>query len=207
MEFDELQNFEGKAKKIFEQEVDTMIKLVLDRNGDSFRVASSIERTEIVVPEIETDGGEIRSLSLENYGIGFNRKLQVSSTGLRVILRVFVDVRSGNTFDKEKLISFIKTALDEQSEREAFIIALQLSDSTFAPINVMSKFTIDEEEIPLVERSGPIPWEIVGPSIGVGALVISVIGFLLLRRRRDSMSFVDGDFYDPPPTVDPRVSR
>lgn len=226
MEFDTLQSFEGKAKKIFEQAVDLMIKEVLDRSGDSFLVASNIERTEIVYPEVEGDenssgGGDNRrslsslaslpssSSSSFQYGIFTNhtRTTQASSTGLRVILRVFIDVRSGTTFQKEMLISDIKTAVDEQSEREAFIFSLQIADSTFAPINTMNKFSIDDEEIPLLERDGPIPWQIVGPSIGVGALVISVVGFLFLRRRRDSMSFVDGDFYDPPPPVDPRVSR
>jgi len=101
----------------------------------------------------------------------------------------------------------LRVLVPVQSERDTFIMALQTADNTFSDINVISKFTINDEEIPLVERPGPIPWAIIAPSIGAGALVMSVVGLLLLRRRRDSMSFMDGEFFDPPPPTDPRVSR
>jgi hypothetical protein len=104
------------------------------------------------------------------------------------------------------LIEEIKSALDENAERDAFILALQTSDKAFAPINFMQKFTINDEEIELIETNKPIPWIYIGPGIGVGALAVSLIGFLFVRRRRDdSMSFIEGEFREPTLPSDPRV--
>lgn len=197
MEFDDLDVFGGKAEKIFEKETDELIKTHLDRElGEDFSVVTSIKNTQTIDPE---------DVILNANTQQRHRQMQQTTTGLRVYLDVFVDVRSGTPYTTELLIKDTKTGLDDQSERESFILSLQLSDSSFQTINFMNKFTINNEEITLKTRDSSIPWIYVGPGIGAGALLASLIGFLFARKRRDDMSFVEGEFYDPPP-MDPRVS-
>lgn len=197
MDFDNLQVFEGKAKKIFEQELDDLIKSVLDEEtGDDFNVVSSVEDEQI----IPKGDGARRRLNL--------RLVQETGQGLRVFIDVFLDVRSARTYEKSFFIETISTALDSEAEREAFILTLQLSDSTFAPINVMSKFTINDEEIPVIQKPSATPWVYIGPIVGVCAMTLSVVAFFLVRRRRrDDPSFNEAEFYeDPHPPIDKRIS-
>ncbi len=196
MDFDNLQAFEGKAKHIFETTTDGVVENILEsETNDDFQVITRVKDTEIIFP----DNSRQRRRMLK-------RSLQVASSGLRVYLDVFVYVRSGTTYTNESLIDEIKKALDSNEERENFILALQLDDVTFAPINVMNKFTINDEEIPVTQKSGGIPWMFIGPGIGAAALVVAVVGSIIyFRRRRDEMSFHEGEFFEPP-MIDHRVS-
>lgn len=185
MEFDELQVFAGRATKIFEMELDKMIEIVLDAKGDDFDVITSVRDSQIILSD---------------------EAAEEERTGLRVSIAMYVDVRSGTTYTTASLIDDMKTVLDEEGERETFILALQDADTTFSSINFMNKFSINDEEIPLIKKEGTNIWMYIGPGIGGVALITAVFAFVFIRRQGDEMSFINnGDFYDPPP-IDQRVS-
>ena len=232
MDFDELQVFAGKAKKVFEHTTDKLIDEVLDRLGDDFKVVTSVGDVQIIVSDEGTGVGnrrrrmlssnDLNQSSLNNNVITtmgdirsyLKRNLQETPTGLRVFVDVFVDVRSGTTYKPSVLINEIKSALDENSERDAFILSLQTADVTFAPINVMKKFTINDEEIALVRAPNTTRWIYIGPGIGVGVLAIAfVIVFVSCRRGRgrDDVFYPDEndevEFREPTPPFDPRDPR
>ena len=109
------------------------------------------------------------------------------------------------------MISDIIKALDEQSERETFILALQLADTTntFSPINAMSKFKINNEEIVMiVKKDNTNAWTYIGVGAGIGVSVLAfiVIGFTVIRRRRNDIhtfEYFDNRSYKQ---IDPRIS-
>jgi hypothetical protein len=209
MQFDELSEFRGESKRLFEQEIDKLIKKVLDvSNTENFRVLSSIEGFEVV--NTDTQARRYLSALKGGYSVDVRRDVQQSMPGLKVVIVVDVEVRSSIRYENIDLIEDIKTALDEEEERTAFILILQQGDNdAFVSINKMEAFTINNEEIRIYQRSGPdaLIFMIVGIGIGVGALAIIVVGIVFIRRRRGSISltsFTDVD-YDPAP-IDPRIS-
>jgi len=202
MDFDDLKVFGGKATKIFEKETDEVIGLALDNLDSNFNVVTSIKDLVVLIPE----PSERRKLSyFSQLQLRLSRNMQETTTGLRVILDVYLDVRSGTTFSSAILIDSIKSSLDTVDEREAFIVSLQLADSTFAPINSMTKFTINDEEIPVIEKSS-IPWIYVGIAVGAAALILSIVAVFIIRRRRNEIvSFRDHEFSED--NIDTRISQ
>lgn len=202
MDFDDLKVFGGKATKIFEKETDEVIGLALDNLDSNFNVVTSIKDLVVLIPE----PSERRKLSyFSQLQLRLSRNMQETTTGLRVILDVYLDVRSGTTFSSATLINSIKSSLDTVDKREAFIVSLQLADSSFAPINSMTKFTINDEEIPVIEKSS-IPWIYVGIAVGAAALILSIVAVFIIRRRRNEIvSFRDHEFSED--NIDTRISQ
>ena len=202
MDFDDLKVFTGRATKIFEKETDEVIGLALDNLDSNFNVVTSIKDLVVLIPE----PSERRKLSyFSQLQLRLSRNMQETTTGLRVILDVYLDVRSGTTFSSATLINSIKSSLDTVDKREAFIVSLQLADSTFAPINFMTKFTINDEEIPVIEKSS-IPWIYVGIAVGAAALILSIVAVFIIRRRRNEIvSFRDHEFSED--NIDTRISQ
>ena len=202
MDFDDLKVFTGRATKIFEKETDEVIGRALDNLDSNFNVVTSIKDLVVLIPE----PSERRKLSyFSQLQLRLSRNMQETTTGLRVILDVYLDVRSGTTFSSAILIDSIKSSLDTVDEREAFIVSLQLADSTFAPINSMTKFTINDEEIPVIEKSS-IPWIYVGIAVGAAALILSIVAVFIIRRRRNEIvSFRDHEFSED--NIDTRISQ
>lgn len=227
MDFDEVSQFNGKAKKTFEQTTDNLIKTILDdkHGGEEFNVISSINGFETIVPGSDgvsvtgnSDSGRARYIMRRLFGYKetnlSNRNLQLSGNGLRVFIDAFIDVRSGTTFTTNTLIEDVIEALDEQSEREAFILSLQVADSTgtFSPINTMSKFKINNEEIyVIVKEDKPSALTYIGAGAGIAVCALSalVAVFLIVRNKRqrklDSFEFYDGTKYNPAQEFDPRI--
>ena len=186
MDFDELEELQGRATRIFETEVNKLLKVVLDDiNGDEFNVISSIEDSQVINPD-------------------------QARKGLRIVLNVYLDVRAGTQYDTASLIEEVKKALDEGSERDAFILLLQEADNpSFGSINFLDKFTINNDEIRLTQKGGDnyMLYYIIGGGIAAGVVAFLVTGIACTRRRRESMSlmsFTDPDFISSP--VDPRIS-
>ena len=202
MDFDDLKVFTGRATKIFEKETDEVIGLALDNLDSNFNVVTSIKDLVVLIPE---PSERRKLLNLSQRQLHLSRNMQETTTGLRVILDVYLDVRSGTTFSSATLINSIKSSLDTVDKREAFIVSLQLADSTFAPINSMTKFTINDEEIPVIEKSS-IPWIYVGIAVGAAALILSIVAVFIIRRRRNEIvSFRDHEFSED--NIDTRISQ
>jgi len=209
MDFDPLQPFMGTAEGVYEIETAKFIEILLEDKhpGNDFDVSASMENYEVIdTSEIARDSAGRRFLMKldEPYVVGVTRRNQVGS-GLRVFTRMMINIRSETTFETATLIDDVSDALDEKGERETFILALQRADNTFITIEAMVRFSINNEEIPVRVEDGPSPWIYIGPGIGAGALVVTIVGFVFLRRRRDAMTFAEADF-DEPPVVDQRVA-
>jgi hypothetical protein len=208
MAFDDLPVFAGGSDKIFILEAQRWIDTTLDNTGDDFDVTVSIENKKIIYPEqfsaISSGGDRLLSKVNDNH-IGVIRNTQNVEPGLQVTITVTVTVRSATTYDTNSLTEIIEDAIDSPQERESFIAALQLADNAaFQRINTM-QITINGKEVQVEEPSSSVPWIYIGPAIGGGALIISVLGFFFFRRRDDDNSYVENEFYDPPP-VDPLVA-
>ena len=215
MDFDEIQEFGGEAKDIFQHTTDEFIKTILDEKheGVDFTITTSIVGFEMIVPNgIDSgDTGYRIRRSLNQFKSIMRRKIQSSESTLRIFIIANIHVRSGTLFTSDTLISDIIKALDEQSERETFILALQLADTTntFSPINAMSKFKINNEEIVMiVKKDNTNAWTYIGVGAGIGVSVLAfiVIGFTVIRRRRNDIhtfEYFDNRSYKQ---IDPRIS-
>ena len=221
MDFDNLQEFDGKAKRTFEETTDRFIKTILDDYyGDDFKVIVSIQGFQSVEPGSNQRAlkGKTRSSTSTKHdeelrhSKSSERNMQQMNTSLRIFIEAYVDVRSSTTYTTNVLIDEIKAALDEDSERYDFILSLQLTDttSTFYQIDFMKKFTINNEEILIITNDDPnaLQYLSYGAGIGVGALAVLVGVFLIMRKRREtriSQYHIDSQLYNSQ-IMDPRIS-
>ena len=167
--FDDLDNFEERAKPrgVLERETAEVIMLALNgvHNGEDFDVVAVLKDKS---PNAEEN---VRS-------------------GLEVQIQIFVSVRSAIAYDTKTLQDSISTAFDTMEKRKNFIVALQNQDTTFNRINEV-EVKVDDKEVEIIEQ-GTTYWVILGAGIGGGAVVLSLlalfVGYRRKQRKRNSYS-------------------
>ena len=134
--------------------------------------------------------------------------------GLEVSVKVNINFRSKIPFTLEDVQKDVGKAFDSETEKRAYIFALQTTvDKTFSKINKVV-VSVDGTIITNVEKSDDSEnkksniWVIVGPSIGGGLLLLGGL-FIFMRRRKsqDNLPYrKDFDTQDIP-AIDPRISK
>ncbi len=179
IEFDELQDaLDERSEKVLENETNKLMKKHLDQNVDDFHVDAQVIRTKII-----------------------SKQDQVMQ-GLTVMMNMDISVRSETSFTDIILIGRMKSALDENDERESFILNLQYSDDNFAPVNSITKFTINDEEIELAneDKRGGFSLMQVAIGIAIGIIIAFLIALFVCKRMREkSVSNLDKAAYSYPP--------
>ncbi len=208
MDFDILDEFEGYAKETFENVVRDAVKIVLDQdNGEDFQVISLIQGFQVL--DDPNNNLSRRSLAKSKLTSGMSRNIQQKMKGLRVLLNIYANVRSATKYTTASLVESVTLAFDEEGEREAFILDLQVKDAeTFSPINVMNKFSINNDEVHVIEKGGPSAWIYICIGAGGGILIFSLFAYFVLRRRHHtgtSITLTEIERMNSP--VDPNLHR
>jgi hypothetical protein len=198
MDFDNIKEFnDDETKQSFEKVTDIVLKEILENHfvQTSFLVSTKI----IEFPPVDTE--ELRQ-TLQSYDDNI----------LRVSMSVQIEVRYETKLRAFDLIKVIIDAFDSHEEQRVFIILLQeVNSKVFGPINFMTKFKINDEELIITRiNSSALTYIGVGVGIGVAGVVFFVFlaGFAFVRKRKNAInsSQYDRSHYSSPLHVDPRIS-
>jgi len=177
--FDALSDLDDKPQRVLEKETASVVEKAL----------------EIKYPNIDF---EVLAVVKGSVAIGTivaptrTRKLQTSSTGLEVLIELYVTMRSETTFTLETMRVQIGTAFDATNERTSFIVGLQQKDTAFNRVNAVVVI-INDEEVVLIEQ-GTSAWIYIG--VGIGAAVAAIASFFFIgyrRRRSNQIAYIDAD--------------
>ena len=171
------QNLEGEYKNL----------------GKSLFISTSIFRqVKTGLPIQQPPPNNATSISNETNGPSL-RRLQ-DAEGLRVYLRLTVELRSATTFEPKTLETTIGETFDTTKEKYSYIFALQLvqPNSAFSTINSVD-LTINGD-LPPSQIVNPTPntdsnmgmWIIIGSSVGGLFIVLSSAGLCIWRRNSNS---------------------
>mmetsp|Transcript_14731 Transcript_14731/g.22005 ORF Transcript_14731/g.22005 Transcript_14731/m.22005 type:complete len:699 (-) Transcript_14731:31-2127(-) len=169
-QFDDLNEFSGKASTELEQLTSETVESTLEgSHNDDF----------VVKAFLSFQRGIDFSSMLNDNG---RRRLQTS--GLEAGIEIYVQTRSGVTYETESMREVIARAFDTTEERREFFNELQKRDSSFRRINMM-EVTIDDKRImnPNPTKEGLRSWIYIGSGIGAGAVVVASFLFIHFRRR------------------------
>ncbi len=166
MTFDEFRGNDlgEKSMRVFESTLTTLVSNALKALEDAFSVETYFKSYDLLYE----DGAVRRRLSISPPQV---RRMQQLDVGLRILADVYVSVRSSETYSSKILIANIKPSFDELKEREDFIVTLQRMDSTFSPINEITSFKLNDDEVYFYSASRQ---QLGLSTIGLSAAIISV---------------------------------
>ncbi len=142
LEFDEFRDrkLDKYSKQVFEDTLEALVSNSLKKLPDyDFSVDVRVNSYTLLV---EKNNSVRRRSSLHQL-----RRAQQLNAGLRILVDLYVSLRSEETLDPNILSMNIKSSLDSRDKREEFIFNLQQSDTTFYPINALTMFKINDEEV------------------------------------------------------------
>ncbi len=185
-QFDDLNEFSGKATTELEDLTSETVEATLEGSrNDDFDVSAYLSYQQPF--DYGSTEGTRRNLVA-------NRRLQ--SSGWEVGIEVYVETRSGTTYEDDDMKDIIARAFDSEDERKDFFNELQKRDNSFRRINSM-EVRINDEDVPVAEP-GIESWVYIGAGIGAGALIVSVfLLFMHRRRRREQSAYSRAQFEDP----------
>lgn len=198
MDFDNIKEFnDEKTKQTFEDITDIFLKQTLNSYylQTDFLVSTKITG----FPQVDT---EHLAKTVQSYDDNI----------LRVSMFVQIEVRYETKLRAFDLIKVIIDAFDSHEERRVFIILLQeVNSEVFGPINFMTKFKINDEEL-IITRINASALTYVGVWVGIGiagvVFFMFVAGFAFIRKRKKSINSSQYNLsqYSSPLHVDPRIS-
>lgn len=179
IEFDEFRErqLDDQSKHVFESTMKTLVSNSVQKLlNEDFFISVDVIGYELLESNHHSNNRHLSSSLLR-------RRIQHLNVGIRILVDLYVSLRSEKTLRYNILNKNIKSTLDTIDKREEFIFNLQQSDTNFYPINVMTVFKINNEEVKFLSYRGHQN-VLVGLGVSIVGVLVCCAGYISFRTYR-----------------------